>query len=139
MAFALIALLVVMSCSDNSSDSGEQPIATAWTVMLYGAGNNNLDVSNNNTSYIIQDVQDMEKVGSQPGMEIIAMVASERTGGQAKYYHVEYYPSENPDQLSSTVLADKGSKDMSDPVTLTEFLNYCSRYNSPKIYIGLHR
>ena len=124
MSLALIILLVVMSCTKKSTDGGDEP-ATSWTVMLYGAGNNNLDVSNNNTSYIIQDVQDMEKVGSQPGMEIIAMVASERTGGQAKYYHVEYHPSENPDQLSSPVLADKGSKDMSDPATLTEFINYC--------------
>ncbi|MFH1010360.1 MAG: clostripain-related cysteine peptidase [bacterium] len=111
------------SVSDTSNDNFS--IVAAWTVMMYGAGNNNLDVSNNNTSYIIQDVQDMEKVGSQPGMDIIAMVASQRTGGRAKYYRVEYHPNENPDEISSPMLQDLGSKDMSDPATLKDFINFC--------------
>jgi len=116
--------LLALSCSkDNGGDDGGG--TAQWTVMMYGAGNNNLDVSNNNTSFIIQDVQDMEKVGSQSGLNIIAMVASQRTGGQAKYYHIEYHPAENPDQISSPMLADKGTKDMSDPATLKEFINYC--------------
>ncbi len=122
------ALILAVSCSKKSTDGGDGDDGTAvaqWTVMMYGAGNNNLDVSNNNTSYIIQDVQDMEKVGSQSGMNILAMVASQRTGGQAKYYRIEYHPTENPDQISSTMLQDLGSKDMSDPATLKDFMNFC--------------
>lgn len=126
-------LLVIIGC--DSDDDGGGGSSTKWTVMMYGAGNNNLDVSNNNTSFIIQDVQDMEKVGSQTGMEIIAMVASERTGGRAKYYHIEYYPSENPDQISSTMLEDKGTKDMSDPATLREFINYCEENYPAQNYL----
>jgi hypothetical protein len=123
LALIAAAGLLFLSCSKDEGDEGPGP--AQWTIMMYGAGNNNLDVSNNNTSFIIQDVQDMEKVGSQTGLNIVAMVASERTGGQAKYYHIEYHPAENPDQLSSPILADKGTKDMSDPATLKEFLNYC--------------
>lgn len=118
--------MLLLSCSkDDGGDDGDGGGTAQWTIMMYGAGNNNLDVSNNNTSFIIQDAQDMEKVGSQTGMNIIAMIASQRTGGIAKYYHIEYHPAENPDQLSSPVLADKGTKDMSDPATLREFINYC--------------
>jgi hypothetical protein len=124
--FTLAALiLAVMSCSKKSTDSGDTTGGTTqWTVMMYGAGNNNLDSTNNNTSYIIQDVQDMEKVGSQTNMNVIAMVASFRTGGQAKYYRIEYHLNENPDQISSPMLQDLGSKDMSDPATLRDFINY---------------
>ncbi|MBU1707192.1 hypothetical protein KKB28_04680 [bacterium] len=133
LSLALIVLLVVISCSDNSSDSGDEPIATSWTVMVYGAGNNNLDGANLGTSYIVQDVQDMEKVGSQPGLDIIAMVSSLRLAGGAKYYKVEYHPDENPDQILSPVLEDLGSKDMSNPTQLRNFLNYCkANYPSDK-------
>jgi hypothetical protein len=127
----------IMSCSKKSTDSTPTGGGGAqWTIMVYGAGNNNLDVSNNNTSYIIQDVQDMEKVGSQSGMNIIAMVTSFRTN-RAKYYKVEYYPNENPDQLTSTVLEDKGSKDMSDPATLKDFINYCKANYPAQHYLLL--
>jgi len=123
MTVVLGAGLFALSCSKDSGGGDEE--TPHWTIMMYGAGNNNLDVSNNNTSFIIQDAQDMEKVGSQPTINIVAMIASERTGGQAKYYKIEYHPSENPDQISSPMLADKGTKDMSDPATLREFINYC--------------
>jgi hypothetical protein len=131
----ILGLFLVLASCDNGGDGGESTPSTKWTVMMYGAGNNNLDVSNNNTSYIIQDVQDMEKVGSQPGMQIAAMVASERTGGRAKYYHIEYFPTENPDQISSPMLEDKGTKDMSDPATLKEFINYCKDHYPAEKYL----
>ena len=106
----VIAGLFLLSCGkDDKGDEGSN--LAQWTVMMYGAGNNNLDVSNNNTSFIIQDAQDMEKVGSQAGMNIVAMVASERTGGQAKYYHIEYHPfGKIRISLSFPILADKGNQ-----------------------------
>jgi hypothetical protein len=95
--------------------------------MMYGAGNNNLDISNNGNSYVIQDVQDMEKVGSQPGMNIIAMVSSARLSGNAKYYKIEHYDTETPDSLRSTVLTTLGSKSMAAKQTLTDFINFCAQ------------
>ncbi|MBU0690564.1 hypothetical protein KKC97_10225 [bacterium] len=131
---AVFAVLFFGISCDKSDDGGDNN-QTQWTIMMYGAGNNNLDVSNNNTSFIIQDVQDMEKVGSTSGMEIIAMVASERTGGRAKYYHIEQHLNENPDQISSPMLEDKGTKDMSDPATLKEFINYCAEHYPAQKYL----
>lgn len=132
---AILALVLFGISCDSDDDGGGDNNQRQWTIMMYGAGNNNLDVSNNNTSYIIQDVQDMEKVGSTSGMDIIAMVASERTGGRAKYYHVEQFMNENPDQISSPMLEDKGTKDMSDPATLKEFINYCAEHYPAQKYL----
>jgi len=122
---ARICISSVANSSLSDTSNANFSLIAAWTVMMYGAGNNNLDVSNNNTSYIIQDVQDMERVGGQAGLNIIAMVTSQRTGGQAKYYRIEYHLNENPDQISSPMLQDLGSKDMSDPATLKDFMNFC--------------
>ena len=93
--------------------------------MLYGAGNNDLDQANNGTSYIVQDVQDMEKVGSVDGVNMIAMVSRYGGGGNARYYKVELHPNENPGQISSPELENLGTRDMSDPQTLRNFINYC--------------
>jgi hypothetical protein len=70
LVVAVAAVIVAVSCSKKSTDSGGGGGmgTSSWTVMVYGAGNNNLDTLNNATSYIIQDVQDMEKVGSQSGI-----------------------------------------------------------------------
>lgn len=137
LVWALAALLVVavvfmVSCKKSSTapkDTG------SWTVMVYGAGNNNLDTLNNTTSYIIQDVQDMEKVGTQPGLNIIAMVASLSMGGQAKYYKIEYKPNDNVGQLTSQVLDNLGTRDMSDGTTLKNFINYCKGHYPATHYL----
>jgi len=125
VALALVSAFVVSCSSDDGGDDGGGQ--AEWTVMLYGAGNNDLDQANNGTSYIVQDVQDMEKVGSQDGINMIAMVSRYGGGGNAKYYKVGYYPNENPNALSSEELLNLGTKDMSDPATLKAFINYCKQ------------
>ena len=126
--FSLTAILVCIgfgiyiSCGGGGSTSSEP--STEWTILTYGAGNNNLDYQQGGNSYTIQDVQDLETIGSTDKVEIISMVSSLRTGGIAKYYHVEHYPDDLGDNISSTVLADKGTKDMSDPQTLKDFIIY---------------
>jgi hypothetical protein len=131
----LAVLAVLVSCSkDSTSPKNTTP---EWTVIMYGAGNNNLDGANANTSYIVQDAQDMEKVGSQNGMNIVAMISSLRLAGGAKYYKIGHFPNENPGVLSSEVLENKGSKDMSDQATLVEFLNYAKAHFPAQHYLLL--
>lgn len=121
----LIALALIVSCSSDDGGDDNGGGQAKWTIMLYGAGNNDLDLANNGTSYIVQDVQDMQKVGSQQGLNMIAMVSRYGGGGNARYYKVEYHPSENPNQISSPELENLGTRDMSDPQTLRNFINYC--------------
>ncbi|MBL0062494.1 MAG: hypothetical protein IPP40_13670 [bacterium] len=121
----VFAVALIVSCKSDDGGGDDGGGQAKWTVMLYGAGNNDLDQANNGTSYIVQDVQDMERVGSQSGMNVIAMVSRFGGGGNARYYHIGQFPNENPNVLSSPELQNLGTKDMSDPQTLRNFLNYC--------------
>jgi hypothetical protein len=121
--------------SDESDSSFTISGRAIWTVMAYCDGNNTLDGSGGFSSSVIRNVQDMELVGNQDVVHIIAMVTSMRTGGVAKYYHVEYRPAELPDSISSPMLLNRGLKDMSDPTTLREFINYCTANYPAQHYI----
>ncbi|MBU1707193.1 hypothetical protein KKB28_04685, partial [bacterium] len=79
-----------------------------------------------NTSYCIENIQNMELVNQLYGINVIAMLSSTRLEGGAKYYKIGYYPMELPDEISSPVLEELGEQDMSDPATLTDFLDYCA-------------
>lgn len=109
--------------SDGPSNP-EDRSGTTWTVVAYMAGNNNLDYSQNVNSFVIEDLQEMEKVGSSDKLNIIAICSSLKNGGDASIYHVEFHEDEVGDNISSTELAAWGQKDMSDPETLKDFLEY---------------
>ncbi len=122
---AILSLLLYSACGkDKATPTDPNANLDEWTILSYGAGNNNLDYSQGGTSYVIEDVQEMEKIGSSDKVNIIAMVASLRTGGNAKYYYIEQYPDDLGDNISSTILEDMGGKDMSDANTLKDFLVY---------------
>jgi len=118
--FMFIGLMALYGCKK----APPAEVKPKWTIMVYADGNNNLDISQNNTSYVIEDIQEMEEVGSTDEVKIIAAVSSIKRGGLLKYYYIEKYTDELPDSLSSPVLQTLGTKDMSDPQTLKDFINY---------------
>ena len=119
LLFVIVAGLVLPTgCSLFSSKAN-------WTIIAYYDGNCDLDLSKNGNSWVIAEAQEIEKVGSTDKVHVVGMVGSLKTGGQCKYYHLEKYDNELPDQLSSPVLEDLGTKDMSDKATLANFIKYC--------------
>lgn len=135
IVFLVLCLIVSASfqCSKKDPVSNE-PKERLWTVMGYFDGNNNLDVSQAGTSYIIEDIQEMEKVGSNEQVTAVVMLSSLKTGGNADYYLVEEYPDELPDNVSSTSLKDLGTKDMSDPQCLRDFVAWAEEEYPAKHY-----
>ena len=130
--FVLMLVLVLTSCKKKTPS--EPPIGTEWTIISYCDGNNNLD-NYGGSSCVIADVQEMEKVGSTDKVKIVAMVGSFKTGGQCKYYYVEKHADELPDQISSKMLEDLGTVDMSDPTTLSDFISYVKTNYQAKHYM----
>jgi len=124
--FLLVLLvLVLFGCSKKSTEPEDGAGSGAkWTVIGYMDGNNNLDISLNNTSYVIADVQEMEAVGSSDDVNMVVCVGSIKTGGIVKDYYVEHHTDELPDHISSPMLRNEGTRDMSDPQTLIDFLDY---------------
>jgi len=119
----IVAAALISGCGDKST-SNPPVVQDSWTILNYGDGNNNLDYAQGGNSYVIEDVQEMQQVGSSDQVNVVAMVSSITTGGNAKYYYVEHYPDDLGDNLSSTVLEDLGGKDMSSHQILKEFLVY---------------
>ncbi len=120
-AAAATVLSVIVFAVSGCKKNEPQP---KWTIIAYLDGNNNLDYSNNGASYVIEDAQSLEKVGSTDEVNIIAAVGALKTGGVVRYYHIEHYDNELPDSLSSTVLRTLGTTDMSDYRTLQDFIKY---------------
>lgn len=93
-----------------------QPQTTAkWTVLLYSAADNNL------TSAMVDDVKEIETVGSDSYTHIAAQVDQGGDIGAARY---RLEKSSDPSQISSPVLEDMGQVNMSDPGTLADFIKW---------------
>jgi len=83
-----------------------------WTIMHYSAADNNL------TSFMFNDVNEMEKVGSTANMNLIVQL--DKGGSDCK----RYYITQDGDmkKINSPILKDMGKTDMASPQTLGEFI-----------------
>lgn len=85
-----------------------------WTILHYSAADNNL------TSYLVSDVNEMEAVGSTENMNIIVQL--DKGGSDCKRYYLEQ--DNNMREITSPVLEEMGSINMSDPRRLAEFIKF---------------
>ena len=97
----------------GGNDKVDQGVLKKWTFLHYGAADNNL------AHYIMLDVDEMEKVGSDENTHIISQL--DQNVGNCKRYYIT--KDDQQGKLNSPVLEDMGPKvDMSDPKTLTDFI-----------------
>ncbi len=123
-AFMLLTSLFFLPACEKEEDNG--PSRAKWTIMGYFNGNNDLDVGQAGTSYIIKDLQEMEWVGSTRQVKSVIMLGSLKTGGNVACYEIGQHENQLPDEILSPVALDLGTKDMSDPQTLIDFIAWCS-------------
>lgn len=116
LAMVAVGLVITAGCSLFGKKKPK------WTILAYYDGNCNLDTTKNSTSWVIAEAQELEKVGSTDQVQVFAMMGSLKSSGNCKYYHFEKHENELPDQISSTVIEDLGTKDMSDKRTLKDFI-----------------
>ena len=126
--FMVLAVFLLSVCSKKKSTKPEpEPPKYKWTILGYFDGNNEQDLDIlTNGSYVIQDVQEMEQVGSTEEVQVIVMLGSVKTKGNCNYYLIGKHLDEppNPDSIRSEVLDSLGPEDMSDPETLKDFIKY---------------
>lgn len=120
---SLAILTLLLGCSKKKGTKPE-PVKYKWTVLGYFDGNNSQDQAPDGQSYVIKDLQELEQIDSTDIVHILVMLGSFKTDGNCKYYHVDRHLNEPPDVISSEVLRDLGKKDMSDPTTLRDFIDY---------------
>jgi hypothetical protein len=124
---ALMVLAIFLSPGCSKKSTKPEPPQYKWTILGYFDGNNSQDLDPvTSVSYVIQDVQEMEQVGSTDDVKIIVMLGSVKTGGNCKYYLIKKQLTEppHPDSIRSEVLDSLGEKYMSDPQTLRDFIQY---------------
>ena len=91
----------------------QQAAPKKWTIMHYSAADNNL------TSYLVTDVNEMEKVGSTKNMNIVVQL--DKGKDNCKRYYLE--ADNDMREINSPMIKDLGSTNMSDPKVLGEFIS----------------
>ncbi|MBU6997148.1 MAG: hypothetical protein HXS41_05565 [Theionarchaea archaeon] len=98
---------------------------TSWTVMVYMDGDNNLEPS------AIDDLNEMEAVGSTSKVNIVVQIdrhdAYDNSNGDwdtAKRYHVTHDANGYDNLITSDMVGDLGEVNMGDPSTLVTFVQW---------------
>jgi hypothetical protein len=144
--YAIIFFLLILSVSltgcflfpprDNTAE---------WTVMVYLDGDNNLE------TYGIQDLNEMEMVGSTTDVNIVVQIdripysvlagnyqgyADDTSNGNWTTTRRYYITKDlNPDKISSPLIADLGELNMGDPTTLIDFTDWVITNYPAKKYL----
>jgi len=96
--------------------------AAQWTIMVY------LDADNNLEPYGIMDVNKMEMVGSDSDMNIVVLVdrvsGYDTSNGDWVDTRRGRVIADSDPAIISSPLVSVGEKNMGDPATLTEFVNW---------------
>ena len=106
-----------------STDAQARQTVADWTVMVYMAGDNNLE------AYALADLNEMEFVGSVTGVNVVVQI--DRAAGydssnddwtSARRYFVTR--DTNLNTINSEQVADLGETNTGDPATLSDFITW---------------
>jgi len=131
---ALVVMLSMVPLQTSSTEQEDNPPLPDWTVLVYMAGDNDLEDA------AIDDFNELESVGSTEQVNILVQIdrnsGEDKTNGDwndTRRYKIE--KDSDKDTITSPILDDTlGELDMSDPETLRDFLlwgveNYPSQRN----------
>ncbi len=105
----LIALLCIMSYSFQSAAQAK------WTVMVYMAANNDLDI------FAIENIKQMMRIGSNEQLNLIIFLAQEHHASRENYAKI--IKIEKDHQLLIKTINNSKLADSGDPKTLIQFCN----------------
>jgi hypothetical protein len=107
------------AASQTSSHSSAAAAAPATqemkdlTILVWSGSNNDM------YEYQVGDLNDMEKVGSNPRMNIVAQIDHTPVGGGVQRLRINHHPE---DGLGSDVVGDVPDCEMNDPKQMADFL-----------------
>ena len=128
-------LLLVGTVIVNTGNAGAAAPQAKWTVMVYMSGDNNLE------SYISTDLEtELAVPGSSANVQITALAdrgpGYDKSHGDwqsTKLFHV----TPGMTALPASAVADWGERDMGNPQTLVDFVNW-SKTNYPADHYALY-
>lgn len=112
-------------CAENWLEKYTLPLAN-WTVIVYLGADNNLE------SFAIDDINEMETVGSNDDVKVIALF--DRPGENTAVYEIT---QDSTDSIASEVKKDYGdNKNSGSPETLKDFISWTTQ-NYPAQHYNL--
>ena len=128
-------LLLVGTVIVNTGNAGAAAPQAKWTVMVYMSGDNNLE------SYISTDLEtELAVPGSSANVQVTALAdrgpGYDKSHGDwqsTKLFHV----TPGMTALPASAVADWGERDMGNPQTLVDFVNW-SKTNYPADHYALY-
>jgi len=131
LRFSMVALLVLAGCGGGSAGTDIDPLPESqWTLMVFMAGDSDTSQA------AFRNINDMEEIGSTNDVQIVVQVE----------FSPEFSPSlpkntlrgrivndTDNTQIKST-LDDLGNLEMTDPETLTDFIEWATRQYPAKHY-----
>ncbi len=106
-----------------TGDKTAKPWQKEWTLLFYSAADNDLK------KYLIDDVNQMEAVGSTTQMNLVVQLDK---GENCRRYYLER--DTDPKNIRSRVVEDMGPVNMSDPGTLSDFIKFGMKKYPAKHY-----
>jgi len=94
-----------------------------WTIMVYMAGDNNLDQA------VLNDIKEMEQVGSTPTLNLVVQLdrAKQNFNSDIRWETTRRYliqKSDNPSSITSPQIQDLGETNTGDPQYLKDFAQW---------------
>lgn len=86
-----------------------------WTVLVYSMADNNL------YQFMQEDLNEAERIGGTPNLNLVAMTDHAQAGGGAKIYELA---KDDQPQLHSPVRKDLGNYNMAQKGALSEFIQW---------------
>ena len=133
--FALTTLIVFVLVLSLTGTANAAPAARAkWTVMVYISGNNNLE------DYVVKDIEtELAPTGSTADVQVVAL-ADRGPGYDTSYGDWQttklFHVTQGMKADAASAVADWGERNMGDPQTLIEFVNW-SKTNYPADHYAL--
>ena len=135
-SFVTLVLLFVLLSTLSGTAFAAPPAAQAkWTVMVYISGDNDLE------KYVVKDIElELAPTGSSTKVQVVALAdrgpgydTSRGDWQTTKLYHVTQGMNAN----SANAVADWGERNMGDPQTLIDFVNW-TKANYPADHYALY-
>jgi hypothetical protein len=112
--------------SGKSKGASKDQAPAKWTVMVYLAGDNNLDGAG------VADLLEMKKVGSTADVNVIAQFDRAGAKGTTKRYYLR-----SGTKLAADAVADLGETDTGDPAVLRDFLAWGVKAHPADHYLAV--
>lgn len=123
LRYSMVALLFLAGCGGGTVVTDSDPLPESqWTLMVFMAGDSDISQA------AFRNINDMEEVGSTNDVQVVVQVefSPEFSSSLPKNTLRGRIVKDTDNTVITSTLEDMGNLDMTDPATLTEFIEWAT-------------